>query len=242
MLFRSLSLIIGGTQMAMTITVSVFMAGLALGSWFAGRHLHRSRRLLFLYGMLELGIALCALVFLALMKVYPDIYRILAGFAPDSTLYLTGVRIIFSAAAMIIPSSLMGATLPVLTEYVSGGGKSVSGTISILYGANTLGAVFGAAVTGFYFLKALPVSAVILLAALTNAAIGLVFIMPRDGAGFPQADHDAKHAGTPSLSMRGSSRQCPDWSSGASASADSAPWDTRCFGRVCWSFFWGDGL
>ena len=106
------------------------MMGLALGSWLAARHKHKFNNLLSLYGFLELGIALSAVVFLALMKVYPAVYIPLAGMAHGSVLDLTVIRIVFSTVAMIMPAALIGATIPVLTGNVSADLKSVPGKLS----------------------------------------------------------------------------------------------------------------
>lgn len=185
--FRSLSLVVGGTQLAVTTTVSVFMMGLALGNWLVARHMHRFKNLLFLYGFLEFGIALSAIVFLVLMKAYPSIYIPLAHIAPSSLVYLTIVRIVLSAAAMILPAAFMGATLPVLIGWTTGGLKSLPGNLSLLYGCNTLGAVAGAVGTGFFLLKQFPVSEVILLTAASNGVIGLVSFNIRTTSGLPCA-------------------------------------------------------
>ena len=60
---RMLSLFFGSDVYAAAITLSVFMGGLSLGSWLAGRIGDRIRIPLMIYGVLEIGIALYALVF-----------------------------------------------------------------------------------------------------------------------------------------------------------------------------------
>ncbi|HEY6012139.1 MAG TPA: spermidine synthase, partial [Nitrospirota bacterium] len=136
--FRSLSLIFGGSHLAVTTVVSVFMGGLALGSYLIGKLASRFKRLLALYGLLELGIALAAGLFELLMKVYPDIYIHLASLSPESPVYLSLIRVSFGTLAMIVPTTLMGGTLPVLSDFVSKDGGGVGRHLSILYGLNTL--------------------------------------------------------------------------------------------------------
>ncbi len=173
---RSLTLVFGGSHLAVTAVLSIFMGGLALGSYVVGRRVDRVEKPLRLYGLLELGIAASALVFAGLMKLYPSIYVALAQGRDDATLYLTIVRMLFSVVALIVPTMLMGATLPVLSRFVSRRPESLRSHLSFLYGFNTLGAVVGALIAGFVFLRLYGVSTTLYLAVATNALIGFVAI------------------------------------------------------------------
>lgn len=172
--FRSLSLVLGGAQIAVTTTISIFMLGLAAGSWVVARQIRRFNNLLFLYGFLEIGIALSAGFFILLMKVYPQIYSYLAGLVPHSLVYLTAIRVVFATVAMILPTMLMGATLPVLTACVARNPQSVAGSVSFIYGFNTLGAAVGVIGSVFFLLRFLPVSMLILLAIGINVLAGIL--------------------------------------------------------------------
>ena len=66
---RSLSLVFGGTHLAVTTVLSVFMGGLALGSFLIGKRVDAVKKPLRLYGFLELGIALFAVIFIVLIKI-----------------------------------------------------------------------------------------------------------------------------------------------------------------------------
>jgi len=165
--FRTLNLLFGSSHLAVSVTISVFMLGLALGNALSGRYMGRFSNMLKLYAILEFGIAFFALVFKLMVDWYPTLYVPLAGIATNSSLYLTVLRVLFAALAMIIPTTLMGATLPVLTTLLSRSVNTVGRKISYLYGVNTIGAVLGAGFTGFFFLKVLPISMV------TYVAMGL---------------------------------------------------------------------
>lgn len=170
---RSMSLVFGGSHLAVTTTLSVFMAGLALGSFLIGRNISRFKNLLKLYALLELGIACFALIFAQLMRLYPSIYIPLAQIAPESPLFLSLIRIIFAFAALIVPTTLMGGTLPVLSSFVSSQGRDFGRHLSFLYGLNTFGAVLGTMAAGFFFLPRFSVSATLAIAVLINVAVGL---------------------------------------------------------------------
>ncbi len=111
---RSLTLIFGGSHLAVTVVLSIFMAGLALGGYMIGKSVDKVSRPLRLYGILEIGIAFFAFVFIGLMKLYPWLYVMLAQGRDDNPAYLSLIRIAFSVVALMIPTTLMGGTLPVL--------------------------------------------------------------------------------------------------------------------------------
>jgi spermidine synthase len=179
---RSLTLIFGGSHLAVTAVLSIFMAGLAIGGYVIGKYVDHVKKPLKLYGLLELGIALFAVVFMGLMRLYPSIYISFAQGRDDAHLYLSFIRVVFSVVALIVPTTLMGGTLPVLSRFVSGHPKNLRSYLSFLYGFNTLGAVMGAAATGFIFLRLYSVSTTLAIAVLTNGFIGLAALLLQDRA------------------------------------------------------------
>jgi spermidine synthase len=177
---RSLSLVFGGTHLAVTAVLSVFMGGLALGSYVIGKRIDASRRPLKLYGYLEIGIALSALAFIGLMKIYPVAYIYLAQGMDNHRLYLLVIRLLFSVLALILPTTLMGGTLPVLTRFVSRHSSTIGTPLSLLYGFNTLGAVAGSAAAGFFLLRYYSVSTALLTAISINFVIGFAGVLLPD--------------------------------------------------------------
>ena len=177
---RSLSLVFGGTHLAVTAVLSVFMGGLALGSYLIGKRVDAVKRPLRLYGYLEIGIAFSALAFIALMKIYPAAYIYLAQGMDDHRLYLFAIRILFAVLALIVPTTLMGGTLPVLTRFASRHSSTIGTPLSLLYGLNTLGAVAGSAAAGFFLLRYYSVSDAILTAIAINFLIGLAGVLLPD--------------------------------------------------------------
>jgi len=171
---RSLSLVFGGSHLAVTTVLSVFMGGLALGSRLFGRRADETDRPLRLYAFLEIGIAAFALLFLGLVRLYPTLYPPLARAAEDSRLYLSALRVLFAVAAMLGPTTLMGGTLPVLARCVATHPATAGRRVAFLYGLNTIGAVAGALAAGFHLLPSLGVTRTVLLAVGANLAIGLV--------------------------------------------------------------------
>jgi len=174
---RSLSLVFGGSHLAVTTVLAVFMSGLALGSFLFGRKINDLPKLLRLYGLLEIGIALSAALFILLIKIYPSVYIPLARVAVDSPLYLSSIRVLFAVVALIIPTTLMGGTLPILTSFVAHREKNLGARLSFLYGFNTLGAVAGASAAGFIFLRNFSVSVTMAIAVFINLFVGVISIL-----------------------------------------------------------------
>jgi spermidine synthase len=174
---RSLTLIFGGSHLAVTIVLSIFMAGLAIGGYTIGKYVDRVKKPLRLYGLLEIGIAFFAVIFIGLMKLYPSIYVPLAQGKDNSHFYLSFIRVVFSVIALIVPTSLMGGTLPVLSRFVSGQPRNLRSRLSFLYGINTFGAVLGAMAGGFFFLRFYTISTTLSIAILSNAFIGLLAVL-----------------------------------------------------------------
>jgi spermidine synthase len=170
---RSLTLVFGGSHQAVTAVLVMFMAGLAVGGYAIGRIADRVRQPLRLYGVLELGIALSAVVFIGLMRVYPPIYVALVHATSESATSLAAIRLLFAAVALIVPTTLMGGTLPLLSRFMSSAPDAFRRSLPLLYGLNTLGAVAGALLAGFLLLPRYPVNAVVGVAVATNVVVGV---------------------------------------------------------------------
>ena len=116
---RLFSLIFGGSHLAVTTILAVFMGGLALGGWL-GQHLDRRSKLLQTYGLLEIGIGATAFGVLLLLRIYPDIYIPFARLLGDQPVLLATGRVVFAIAALLVPTTLMGLTLPALASFAAG--------------------------------------------------------------------------------------------------------------------------
>ena len=171
---RSLTLVFGGSHQAVAAVLAIFMAGLGLGGYLIGRRVDGVRRPLALYGALELGIAASALGVMALLRVYPAVYVVLARGGDESILYLTAVRTLFAIVALSVPTALMGGTLPVLSRFAASGPAGLARPLSFLYGLNTLGAVVGAVLAGFVLLRLYSVSTTLYAAVAVNVLIGVL--------------------------------------------------------------------
>ena len=178
---RMLTRSFGVTVHAVTTVVAIFMGGLAIGSLLAGR-LARGRSALRVYGVIELLIALSAALSTPLMLVTPDLFRSIVAMAGAHAAVVVAVRAL-AAAVLLLPSTiLMGATLPVLSSYLTSEAKTLGRQAGLLYGMNTLGAVVGVLGAGFYLLGELGEKRTIGVAIALNAAVGVACLWLSRGA------------------------------------------------------------
>ena len=166
---REFGLIFGVTTYAVSTVLAAFFAGLALGSYLAGRIIDRTRlHPLAVYGGMEGLVGAYALllpVFLALVEAsYPAVY----GRIGESFSLFTLYRFLMAFALLVVPATLMGATLPVLSKLMVDRESVLGLNVGRLYAVNTFGAVAGSASAGFLLIPALGVPRTTLAAALGN--------------------------------------------------------------------------
>src|SRR5205823_10657162 len=82
----------------------------------------------------------------------------------------SGRRVALAFLILGPPATLVGATLPLMSRLACGRGASLP-AFSLLYAINTLGAVVGAALTGFVLLHHLGLHVTIWLAASVNLVV-----------------------------------------------------------------------
>ena len=175
---RSLSLVFGVTVHAASTVLAGFMAGLAVGSALAGRLRFGVRQSLAAFAAIELGVGATALVAIPLVTWMTGSYAALGPSLPESFTLLTMVRFVMASAALIVPTSLMGATLPVLVR-ATGADPRMGTRLSALYATNTAGAIAGALLAGFYLVPALGLRQSAWLAAGVNLSVAVLALAVR---------------------------------------------------------------
>ena len=145
-------LIFGRSVLAVGIVLAAFMSGIALGSYVLGKYAYRSRNPLRLYALYEIGAGITAFIasFL-LMRITPVYVWVHATFG-ESPLAFAVIRFFIAFALLIIPTVLMGATLPILSRVVVKRLSRIGQELGSLYAINTVGAVAGSLAAGFYLI------------------------------------------------------------------------------------------
>jgi spermidine synthase len=170
---RQLELVFGTTAFAASTVLTAFMTGLALGSYYFGRRADNASQPLRLYGLLEIGIGLYGLAIPHIFTLLPKLYEPIWLQLRLSFVLMTVIRFAIAMLVLIVPTVLMGATLPVLASYYAAGGRSVGLRVGQLYSINTFGAVIGAVVGGFVLIPTLGMRATSYTAASINLILGI---------------------------------------------------------------------
>src|SRR5690349_2245463 len=110
---RYLSLFLGHTSYAIVAVLAAFMGGLAIGNAWFGLRADRTTKPLALYGWLELGIGIYALLFPLYYSFCHDLYLSLARLVQPGSNFLLAIRFLVSLLTVLVPTILMGATFPV---------------------------------------------------------------------------------------------------------------------------------
>ncbi len=146
--FQLLQLMIGSSAVSLGVLLGIYMGGMCLGSLAFPRIVSAKRNPLRAYATLEFLIGLCGVGVLFAIP-YIDKFYISHAQAGFMGVFMRGA---VCAMCLLPPTFLMGATLPAIARWVESTPKGVS-WLGIFYAGNTIGAVFGCLLTGFYLLR-----------------------------------------------------------------------------------------
>ena len=178
---RRLTHVFGSTTLAVSTVLAAFMGGLAFGAYRFGRSADRKpARALALYGLLEAGIAATAIAVPLLLRLTEAIYVAVAAPLESLPFLRILVQFLLAAAVLVIPTALMGGTLPALSRWLVARPDEVGPRVARLYAANTLGAGAGTAAATYVLLPAIGVLESEWVAAAANLlAAGIAFAIDR---------------------------------------------------------------
>jgi spermidine synthase len=174
---RMLGLVFGATTFAISAVLAAFMGGLALGSAWAGKLAARIKRPLKAYGVIEIVIALYALAVPVLFRLVDYLYAFIWEQFRPGFYGFNLWRFLLSCLVLLIPTTLMGATLPILSAALLRSPNHKPTAVTRLYTCNLIGAILGTLAAGFLLLPSLGVQWTIYTAAAINLAVGLAAII-----------------------------------------------------------------
>lgn len=177
---KLLTLVIGSTTYSITTVLVAFMGGLALGSYLGGRFIDKRGDPLLAYGILEglIGIY-CLLVPFLINLTEPAFGWFYNRYYTDQFYLFSLARFAICTFILLLPTTMMGATLPILSKYYVKRKKEFGWNVGRLFAVNTLGAVIGSFSAGFLFLPTFGKWKTIVLSASANLLIAFVVIVYR---------------------------------------------------------------
>jgi spermidine synthase len=194
---RVLFLIYGVNSQSVAVVVSAFMLGLGLGSLLGGRLSARfPNHGTFLFACAELGVAVFGLASLR-------IFHSFAAFTSGASLPAV---IVYSLLLLLVPTILMGATLPLLVEQLVRSSGSVGNSVSRLYFVNTLGSAIACYLCATFLLRNYSQSGAVSLAAILNTVVGATAYLYARREGIDSSRREVARetltpASTPALSL-----------------------------------------
>lgn len=158
---RLLTHVVGGSVYAFAIMLAAFLSGIAIGSGLAGRIARRREHAALWFAGAQVGIAvLAALVYARIGALIPE-QRNLGAFA------------LYSIVVMLPATVLIGATFPLAVRLLADDEQQAADATARVYAWNTLGAIVGSVLTGFWLLPRLGFEGVIALAVFANLTLAL---------------------------------------------------------------------
>jgi len=174
---RMLTQIFGNTTYAIATVLSAFMAGLALGSYLFGRIADRGKNDFLLYGILEAGVGIYGFLVPWLFSLGQIVYIPLYGLNSSYPFLFNLLLFFLSFFLLVLPTLLMGATLPVLSRFFVHSFAQLGRRVGDLYATNTMGAVLGCGFAGYYLIPTLGMRATVYTAAAVNLFIAAMILI-----------------------------------------------------------------
>jgi spermidine synthase len=164
---RLLELYFGVTMVSITLIVAAYMGGLGLGSLAGGRMAIKLKSVLFTYAIVEIGVGIFGLF-------SPLLITGVGQLTSGSSYYLV---FFISFALLLIPTFLMGMTLPLLSQAFIDQVDISGRVVGLLYGINTIGAAFGAVLAGYVLIGWVGFGGTIVVACSLNILVGISAIL-----------------------------------------------------------------
>jgi len=151
--FHQTGLVFGNSIWATSTVLCSFMGGLAIGNSIAALKGDKVKDPILVYIILEITIAVTGY---ALVRILPELTSFFSSWFQHFSAHHIIINIIRGSSAfclMLLPTTAMGATLPVLVKALSMRNKNFGNVLGLLYGWNTLGAVAGVLLAEIVFIK-----------------------------------------------------------------------------------------
>lgn len=177
--FKQLSYFIGNTTYSQSVVLATYMGGLAVGAWYWGKKADTIKNSLLLFAALEIVLAIYCFFYSPIFSfVEQQFSNTVINYQWESD----GVSVLFlkfivSGATIFFPTFLMGGTLPVLVKFLSLRVEQVGKNVSILYFINSLGAVIGTVLAGFFLIQAFGLIKTTYFAAAVELFVGIASLL-----------------------------------------------------------------
>src|SRR5437868_2487033 len=173
---RYLALLVGHSAYAQILVLTIFLGGMAVGSFVVGRYTERLGNPLIWYAVVEAAVGVLGLLFHPTFRAvsaaaYDSLFPALVG-SPGAQFAVKWLL----AASLILPQSiLLGATFPLISAGILRRWTVRPGAVlSWLYASNSFGAAVGVLLAGFYLVSRFDFPGTLAFAAILNFAAAAI--------------------------------------------------------------------
>lgn len=170
---RLLVLVLGSSTYSYTIMLTTFLLGLASGAWIGARLMKRGAPVLLAASLAQVLVALTTYLGLYLVRELPYLYVLAHDRLQPSARGLVGVQLALAAGVMILPTLALGAMFPITLGGLSLSREGAPRVVGRAYAWNTLGAIAGSLLAGFWLVPRLGSRGTILAGIVTSALLAL---------------------------------------------------------------------
>ncbi len=189
---RLLVNVFGVTAFAVSTVLVSFMGGMALGAAVLGSRADRVRRPLRMFAILECSIGVYALLLPLLLHGVDWVYTLAYPMLPETVLVRSLFRFVMCLALLLVPTVLMGATLPALGRGLLQRRGRIGLGVGLLYFVNTLGASIGCYLAGFMLIPTIGLRGTVGLAVIFNFLVAATaWWLDRGEKGEPEPEQEA---------------------------------------------------
>ncbi len=174
---RQLSLIFGSTVYAVSVVLAAFMGGLALGSFYFGKLADRSKNVTCLFALTQIGTGITAFVISIIIPRLTALYPFILKNTLPATFLISALSFVFTFTLILIPTIFIGGTFPLMVKMYIKLLDRARVDLGNIYAINTIGSVIGVLATGFLLISLLGLSKTVLIAALFNLTLGIIFYL-----------------------------------------------------------------
>ena len=169
---RMLGLFSGSDVRSVTVVIASYLLGLGLGNLISSRLSDRfnNRQCVRAYGICNLGIATFAV---ASRFLFYNLLFLRWQYLAQSPLVMLGIVFV----SLLIPTTLMGLSLPLLSKAINRGVDRAASRIGWLYGVNTLGSGLGTLVSGWYIVGTFGYDKAVYIGAVLSTCVSLTALI-----------------------------------------------------------------
>jgi spermidine synthase len=159
-----------------TVVIS-FIFGLSLGSFIVAKFIDHKKNLLALFGFIEIAIGALAILLLPVFALLPNVLRRAHSSYTPSWWSSTGKECFIFFLVMLVPTTLMGSTFPIVSKIYTTNLKKLGFSIGNIGCLDTIGSIFGSFAAGFIFIPLVGMVKAVILTAVINLILGTLLIL-----------------------------------------------------------------